>query len=405
MLAAIREGANLDEAASTTPLSGPDAARAQRLVRAVLRHRGRAASVLTPLLSRQPRPAVMDALCLAVTEMLALGEAPHGVVNSTVGALRNGPPKLRAAAGMANAVLRRAADAQAVWDAAPPTPLPDWLRTPVIAAWGEDAARTIEAAHEAGAPLDLTLKPGTDQHPEGTRLPAGSLRLTAPGQISALPGFAEGAWWVQDAAAALPAQLLDAQPGEAVADLCAAPGGKTMQLAAAGAEVTAVDISAHRMKRVAENLTRTGLSAQTVTADVLHWQPDQLFDAVLLDAPCSATGTIRRHPELPLLRDGTGIDGLITLQAQLIDHALTLLKPGGRLVYAVCSLLPDEGEGQLSAALARHPTLRVIPAPADRLGIPQTWLTAEGAIRTRPDFWPEFGGLDGFFIAALVKTD
>ena len=400
LLAAIREGMDLDTAERGLDLPPSERARARRLALTTLRHRARAEAVLAPLLHRRPRPAVMDALSLAVTEMLALDEAPHGVVNATVSALRHGSQKSAAAAGMANAVLRKAADSRAVWDSAAPARLPDWLRGPVAAAWGEAAATAIEAAHEATPPIDLTPRPGATL-PEGELLPTGSLRLIGPTHVSALPGYAEGAWWVQDAAAALPARLLDPQPGETVADLCAAPGGKTLQLAAAGAQVSAIDIAPARMRRLAENLARCGLGAQTVTADALAWRPDAPLDAVLLDAPCSATGTIRRHPELPLLRDGSGLAELTALQAQLIDHALTLLRPGGRLVYAVCSLLPAEGEDQLAAALARHPGLTITPADPTQLGIPADWVTPQGAIRTRPDFWADRGGIDGFFIACL----
>ncbi|OWJ89813.1 RsmB/NOP family class I SAM-dependent RNA methyltransferase, partial [Paracoccus yeei] len=264
--------------------------------------------------------------------------------------------------------------------------------------WGEAAARAIEAAHESGAPLDLTPNGATP----GEALPTGSHRLAAGTQVSALPGYAEGHWWVQDAAAALAVRVLDPQPGEAVADLCAAPGGKTLQLAAAGARVTALDISESRLALVAQNLDRCGLTARLVAGDALDWRPDHPLDAILLDAPCSATGTIRRHPELPLIRDGAALPGLVALQARLIDHALSLLKPGGRLVYATCSLLPAEGEDQLAAALARHPGVAAEPASAP--GVDPAWRTAQGGLRLRPDLWPERGGMDGFFIARLRKS-
>ena len=192
----------------------------------------------------------------------------------------------------------------------PPQRLPMWLRQPLVRAWGREAVSAIEAVQAAAPPLDLTVRPGAAPLPEGEVLPTGSLRLTEAGQVSALPGYAEGAWWVQDAAAALPVRLLDPQPGERVLDLCAAPGGKTLQLAAAGAEVTALDISGPRLARLRENLARTGLTAEVVVADALHWQPDAPFDAVLLDAPCSATGTIRRHPDLPFVKDGSDLPGL-----------------------------------------------------------------------------------------------
>jgi 16S rRNA (cytosine967-C5)-methyltransferase len=358
--------------------------------------------VLMPFMARRPRPEILRILRLATVEMLALGEAPHGAVNAAVALSRSLGGKGQAAAGMVNAVLRKVAGAGEVWADQPPQEMPDWLRAPVIAAWGEETARAIEAAHEAGAPLDLTPKGAMPDDMPAEALPTGSYRLSSGAQVSALPGYAVGDWWVQDAAAAMAARVLDPQPGERIADLCAAPGGKTLQLAAAGAQVTAVDISEPRLARVAENLARCGLQATLVAGDALGWRPDQPLDAVLLDAPCSATGTIRRHPELPRIRDGAGLSELTALQAQLIDHALSILKPGGRLVYATCSLLPAEGEDQLAAALARHPGLTVEPPRAQ--GIDPAWITAQGALRLRPDLWPERGGMDGFFILCLRKS-
>jgi 16S rRNA (cytosine967-C5)-methyltransferase len=258
----------------------------------------------------------------------------------------------------------------------------------------------IEAVQAKAPPLDVTPRGAT--LPEGETLPTGSIRLAEPGQVTALPGYAAGDWWVQDAAAALAAPLLAVQPGEKVLDLCAAPGGKTLQMAAAGAHVTALDISAPRLERLRENLTRMRLQAKLVVADALHWQPEQLFDAVLLDAPCSATGTIRRHPELPFLKDGSEIAELVALQAALFDRAMMFLKPGGRLVFCTCSLLPDEGEAQLSAALARHPGLTVIWP--DLPGIDPAWITPEGGLRLRPDYWADKGGMDGFFMVALKRA-
>lgn len=403
LLSGLREGRSLDdqlESPAFAALAPAERARAQRLSAATLRHRSRADAVLAPLLQRQPRPVIADLLTLAVTEMLALGAAPHGVVSEAVALARRQGQKGAAAAGMVNAVLRRAAEAQAAWDAAPPPRLPNWLRGPVAAQWGEAAATAIEAAHEAGAPIDLTLKPGAPT-PEGEALPTGSVRLPAGAQVSALPGFAAGDWWVQDAAAALPARLLAPQPGEAIADLCAAPGGKTLQLAAAGARVTAIDISAPRLERLRQNLARCGLEAEVVTADALDWQPDTPPDAILIDAPCSATGTIRRHPELPLIRDGSGIAALTALQAALIDRAVALLPPGGRLLFATCSLLAAEGEDQVRAALTRHPGLSVEPPDAATLDVDPGWITPEGGLRLRPDLWPDRGGMDGFYMARL----
>jgi 16S rRNA (cytosine967-C5)-methyltransferase len=256
----------------------------------------------------------------------------------------------------------------------------------------------IEAVQAEAPPLDLTVRDGAEV-PEGVLLPTGSLRLVSGGQVSSMPGYEAGGWWVQDAAAALPARLLDAKAGERVLDLCAAPGGKTLQLAATGADVVALDISEPRLKRLRENLGRTGLTAEVVAADALQWEPEEKFDAILLDAPCSATGTIRRHPDLPFVKDGSEVEGLIALQAALIDRALGWLKPSGRLVFAVCSLLPEEGEGQLAAALARHSGLRA--EKVDLAGIEPHWWAEAGGLRLRPDLWADRGGMDGFFMARL----
>ncbi|MFC3168268.1 RsmB/NOP family class I SAM-dependent RNA methyltransferase [Paracoccus fontiphilus] len=401
LLAGVRDGLSLaDQAGALKALPPADQARAGRLAADVLRHQARADAVIRAYVSRKPSPPVADVLRLAVVEMLDGGGAPHGVVDAAVSLTRSLGKKGQAASGMVNAVLRKVAGHKG-WADLPPQPMPHWLREPVAAAYGEDAARAIEAAHGAGAPLDLTPKPGVSV--EGADvLPTGSLRIHGPAQVSALPGFATGDWWVQDAAAALPVRLLDPRPDERIADLCAAPGGKTLQLASAGAQVTAVDISPARLRRVAENLRRCKLSAELVAADALDWRPTAPLDAILLDAPCSATGTIRRHPDLPFLRDGSGIPALIDVQARLIDHALSLLPPGGRMVYAVCSLLPDEGEAQVAAALARHPGL-VVETP-DLPGTEPSWITPEGGLRTRPDCWPGRGGMDGFFMARLHKA-
>ena len=386
---------------------GPgDRARAQRLAMATLRHLERADRVLKPHLRKPPPPALRHILRLATVEMLEEGAAPHGAVNAAVTLARSGQ-RAQAMAGLVNAVLRNVADTPpAEWQALAPQRLPGWLRGRLDSAWGRAAVTGIEAAHAAGAPLDLTPKDGDAAALAGlmgaVALPTGSVRLATPGQVSALPGYDSGAWWVQDAAAALPAKILAPRLGERVLDLCAAPGGKTLQLAAAGAQVTAVDVSPARMARVAENLARTGLAADLVTADLLDWTPPAPADAILLDAPCSATGTIRRHPDLPFAKDAAAIKPLFALQAQMIDRALSMLAPGGRLVFCTCSLLPEEGEAQIEAALARHPA--IAPRAPEAPWIEPHWRTAHGALRLRPDFWAERGGMDGFYIACLVKT-
>ena len=400
LLSGVRDGASLsDQQARLDHLPPADRARAQRLAAETLRHVGRADALLDVHLSRKPRPDIADILRLATVEMRALGAAPHGAVNAAVDLARGLGPKGRAAAGMVNAVLRKAAD-DSRWDDLPPQKLPYWLRKPLVDAYGRDATRAIEAAHQAGAPLDLTLKPGAQPPGDADPLPNCSIRLPSGAQVSVLPGYAEGDWWVQDAAAATAARMLDARAGEVIADLCAAPGGKTMQLAAAGARVTAVDISDQRITRVTQNLERTGLTADVVVADVLDWLPAAPPDAILLDAPCSATGTIRRHPDLPFIRDGQGLAEVIDLQARMLDHALAILRPGGRLVYATCSLLPVEGEAQIDAALARHPGLTV--EYPDLPGLDADWWVPQG-LRLRPDYWPTLQGMDGFFITLLRK--
>ncbi len=377
-------------------LAPADRARALRLAETVLRHVEGADRLLDKHLRKTPPLTVRNTLRLAVVER-AEGAPAHGTVNAAVEITRQGGKRTAHLAGLVNAVLRALPETITL----PPQKLPRWLRQPLVHGWGRDVVAMIEAVQGQEPPLDLTLRSGFPA-PDGELLPTGSLRLRAPGQISTLPGYTEGGWWVQDAAAALPAKLLQPQPGERILDLCAAPGGKTLQLAAAGVEVTALDISGPRMARLEANLARTGLAATLVIADALHWQPDAPFDAILLDAPCSATGTIRRHPDLPFVKDGTELPVLTDLQSTLLDRALTWLKPGGRLVFSTCSILAEEGEAQLAAALERDPTLAV--ERFDLPGIDPAWWTAEGGLRLRPDFWADKGGIDGFFIARLCKA-
>lgn len=382
-------------------LSPPDRARAQRLTVQTLRGLERADRLLARHLSKPPALTVRNALRLGTVE-LAGGGASHGVVNAMVEIVgrhrRHGRLK-----GLVNAVLRKiAAEAPEKWDNLRVPRLPGWLRAPLTDAWGRAAVSGMEAAHFAGAPLDITPKPGVQIAIDGAEaLPTGSFRLTGSPQVTTLPGYAEGDWWVQDAAAALPARILAAQPGEKVLDMCAAPGGKTLQLAAQGAKVTALDLSEARLERVRENLARAHLTAEVLAGDALTHRGD--YDAILLDAPCSATGTIRRHPDLPRARDGAEIAGLIDLQTRMLAHALSLLRPGGRLMFCTCSLLPDEGEVQIDTALAAHPALVVDRAALDIPGIDPAWVTEEGGLRLRPDFWSERGGMDGFYMALLRK--
>ncbi len=387
-----------DSGAVLEALDPADRAAAGRLAAEVLRSLERADKLLKPHLRKPPGVRVMNVLRLGAVE-LAQGGAAHGVVNDCV-AIVAGHKRTAGFKGLVNAVLRKLAeDAPARWADLRVPRLPKWLRGPLVEAWGPQAMAAMEKAHFAGAPLDLTAKENAGavaQMVGGTLLPTGSVRLEA-GQVSALRGFESGAWWVQDAAAALPVRLLGDVAGLRVLDACAAPGGKTLQLAAAGAEVTALDLSAARLARLRDNLGRTGLQAEIVAGDLLAHQGR--YDAILLDAPCSATGTIRRHPDLPHLHQGERIGALIALQAEMIDHCLGLLNPGGRLVYATCSLLPDEGECQIEEALQRHPGLQVLPLEAS--WIEQGWRAPEGGLRLRPDFWAEIGAMDGFYMAVL----
>lgn len=381
-------------------LAPEDRARAQRLTLDTLRGLERADRLLGNHLKRIPDLTVYNALRLGTVE-LCKGEAAHGVVNAMVEIVGRSRQHGRLK-GLVNAVLRKVAvEGPDAWAKMRVPRTPDWLRQPLVDAWGSDALTRIEAAHFAGAPLDLTVKPRA-RGPAGDHLPTGSVRIRDAGQVSALPGYDAGDWWVQDAAAAIPVRVLAPGAGESVLDLCAAPGGKTLQLAAAGADVTALDISETRLERVRENLARTGLSARIIAADALDHQGQ--YDAVLLDAPCSATGTIRRHPDLPFAKDGSEFGALIDLQTRMLAHAWTLVKPGGRLVYCTCSLLPDEGEVQIEDALQQHPDMQVDHAAVAVPGMDRNWITQEGGLRLRPDFWQELGGMDGFYIACLNKS-
>ncbi|UWQ91210.1 methyltransferase domain-containing protein [Rhodobacteraceae bacterium M382] len=401
----LGEGRLLSECLSAgmlDKLPPEDRARAQRLALETLRGMERADRLLDKHLRKNPPLMVRNALRLGTVE-LAHGAASHGVVNAMVEIIgkhrRHGQLK-----GLVNAVLRKMAEEVPVeWNRLRVPRLPKWLRAPLVQAWGAPAVAGMELAQFTGAPLDISGKPGVDLAALGGQMLAtGSVRLDNAGQVSGLPGYDAGDWWVQDAAAAIPARVLNAQPGEAVIDLCAAPGGKTLQVAAAGADVTACDLSEGRMARVRENLERTGLSATLIVGDALE-QAGQ-YDAVLLDAPCSATGTMRRHPDLPHAKDGSEFGALIELQAQMLAHAWGLVKPGGRLVYCTCSLLPDEGECQVEEALDMFEDMSVNREALLLPGVDPAWVTEEGGLRLRPDFWADLGGMDGFYIACLQKA-
>ena len=406
--AVLDRGAMPDEAG----LAGTPAERAEArgLADLTLRRLGQTDALLGRFVQRMPRPPVAHVLRLMAAELVFAGTAPHAAVDLAVRLAQRG--RGAGFAGMVNAVGHRLAEEGAEIAAAQDAArlnAPGWLWGRLSSDWGGAATRAIATAHLAGAPVDLTPRDPAGAETlaaalGATLLPTGTLRLTHRPQISALPGFAEGAWWAQDAAAALPARLVPAPAGKRVLDLCAAPGGKTLQLAAAGAKVTALDLSEARMGRLAENLARTGLTAECITADALDWTPQRPFDAVLLDAPCSATGTIRRHPDMPWRRGGPDVKGLAELQSRLFDRAAEWVAPGGTLVFCTCSLLKAEGEDQARGLAVRHPDFAPLPLTPGEAGIPPRFLTPGGELRTRPDFWPEHGGLDGFFAARLRRA-
>ncbi|MFS4438279.1 RsmB/NOP family class I SAM-dependent RNA methyltransferase [Paracoccaceae bacterium GXU_MW_L88] len=374
-------------------LPPPEKARARSLALTVLRHLGRIDGLLQSYLKDAPPPAPLMALRIAVAEMLVEEVAPHAAVDQAVALTRDlGAPGM---SGLVNAVARKISrEGPAKWAKLPPSHLPAVLAGPIKKAWGKPALKGIEAAHERGAPLDITVKSDAEGWAErlgGTLTPTGSVRLSRA-QVTALPGYDDGDWWVQDAGAALPAQMVPDLKGARVLDLCAAPGGKTMQMVAMGAEVTAVDSVHPRLRRMQANLDRTGLDAEMILADATEWTPGGAFDLILLDAPCSATGTIRRHPELPFLKDLEDIRPLLELQKTLLTRAAGWLKPGGDLIYCVCSLLPAEGEKQVAAS----------DLTARETALCPDWQIAPGQIRARPDYWPEIGGIDGFFMARLT---
>lgn len=348
-----------------------------------------------------------QALRLGVCQLLFLGVAPHAAISTTVDLVKKTPQA--GFANLINAVLRRldreGADLVAVQDAGLLN-TPEWLWRSWCEAYGEGVARTIAEAHLTEAPVDFTVLADPDAWAarlEAEVLPTGSLRRPPGGSIAALPGFTEGGWWIQDAAAALPARLLGDVAGRTVADLCAAPGGKTMQLAAAGARVIAIDRSAKRLERVSANLARLGLEARTVVADAAQWRPDSPVDAVLLDAPCSATGTLRRHPDVARHKNQAEVLKLAEVQARLLEATASILRPGGMLVYCVCSLQPEEGARQIERLLEGGAPFRRVPLCPDDVGGRAELISAEGDLRTLPCHLVERGGMDAFFAARLQR--
>lgn len=394
-------------------LADRDRALMRRLTATVLRRLGTLRHILGGFLEKGfpgDAPRVETILLLGAAQILWLDVPDHAAVDLSV-RLAQADRRAGRYAGLVNAVLRRVAQNRANFaleDSSRDTPA--WLLERWRKHYGADVAQQIAQANGHEPALDLTVKQDAESWAERLRgrvLPTGTVRTIAQGAITLLPGFAEGAWWVQDAAAALPSKLLGDIRGLKVADLCAAPGGKTAQLSAAGAQVTAVERSPARVGRLRENLARLSLEAETVAADVVEWQAGP-FDAVLLDAPCSATGTIRRHPDVPWLKAEADITALTGMQEKLLDRAVALTKPGGVLVYCVCSLEPEEGEQQIEKLLARNPAVRRRPITAAEVGDQTAFVSPQGDLRTLPQMLPDpdprWGGLDGFFAARLTRT-
>jgi 16S rRNA (cytosine967-C5)-methyltransferase len=404
----------VDAALSRGEMEPRDRAFARLLATTTIRRLGQIDNALARLIeAKLPlRPeAMMNLMRLGAAQLMFLETPPHAAVATAVDlaqAIGLGRGK-----GMANAVLRRLSrESEAILGDQDTVRLniPDWLRRRWIHAYGEETVAAMAAQHLAEPPLDLTLKPGEDASAwaetlEATVLPTGTLRRAVGGRIENLPGFAEGKWWVQDAAAALPVRLLGDVQGKVIFDLCAAPGGKTAQLAAGGATVTAVDRSASRMEIVRQNLERLNLTATAIVADALAWKPAEglLADGVLLDAPCAATGTTRRHPDIPLTKTPQDLAQLSRLQGELLERATRLVRPGGTVVYCTCSLEPEEGEQQIDRLLSHHPEMARRPIDGQEIGGLNQAITKDGDVRTLPCHWGERGGMDGFFAARLVR--
>lgn len=398
----------------TAGLDPRDKALVRSIATVAVRRLGAIRRILNQLLDKgMPRNAgQFEWIALGgLAQILFMDTPDHAAVDLAVRAAK-ADVKTAGFAGLLNAVLRSAirerekllAELDPLVDETP-----GWLAQRWRRAWGDERAQAIAAAHLREPTLDVTVRDdaaGWAEKLGGAVLPTGSVRIAAHTPVPDMPGYDDGEWWVQDAAAALPARLLPFEPGARVLDLCAAPGGKTAELAAAGAQVTALDRSAERLKQLSANLGRLGLHADIVVADAATWSAEP-FDAVLVDPPCSATGTIRRHPDVQWTKKPGDIDQLAALQAKILARAATLVKPGGHLVYCVCSIEPEEGEAQIAAMLRKNPDFRRAPFEAGECGLPPELLTAEGDLRTLPCHWPNedarMAGLDGFFAARLKR--
>src|SRR5471032_1873655 len=413
LIACLGQGQPMDDVLSRhtgfAALDPRDRAFVRMLLATTVRRLGEIDEVVDSFIEKElngPNQLAHYVLLLGAAQLLFLGTPPHAAVDTSVRLVEGANlPHLK---GLTNAVLRKIAREGAVLlgDRDPARlNTPKWLWESWTESYGEEKTRAIAAAHLIEAPLDFSTRGDRDfwaGQLEAEVLPTGTLRRAAGGNITELPGFAEGAWWIQDAAAALPVRLLGGIEGKRVADLCAAPGGKTLQLCAAGAEVTAVDISVRHMTRVTDNLARAGFKAQIVTADANKWTPAEKFDAILLDAPCSGTGTLRRHPDIAWLKDEEDVARLTLTQDRLLLRAVELLKPGGTLVYVTCSLQEDEGAARIDSLLARDTRLKRVPVRAEEMPELAEAITPAGDVRTLPSMWAKRGGIDGFYMARMT---
>ena len=392
-------------------LSTRDAGFARALVSESLRHMGALDAVLRTFLAKPLAPhkagAASEILLLGACELLILKVAPHAAVDAA-NELAAKDRKAVHFKPLVNAVLRRIAkDGEAVRSGLDRERLstPDWLWTRWTAQYDAGTTRQIARAHQHAAPVDIVLKSPDAVFPDSTALFGAVRRLRDPGRVEDLPGFAEGDWWVQDAAATLPVALLGDVAGKSVIDLCAAPGGKTMQLAAAGAAVIAVEMDATRAERIAENLARTKLRAEIVQSDARDF--DRKAPLVLIDAPCTATGTIRRHPDLPWIKGAADVTVSAAAAYEILESGAAMVEAGGTLVFAVCSLEREEGEEQIAAFLANHTEFARAPIAADELFGHPEWITPDGDLRTLPFHLAchlgDKGGMDGFYAARLKR--
>jgi len=405
--ASLARRTGLDEALnrpSFGALPPRDRGFAMALSMATLRRLGAIDRVLDAKLSKAPPEAVRNILRIGVTQAFVLDTPAFAAVTTSVD-LAASHSSTRAFKGLVNAVLRGLVREPPMLDD-PEALAPPWLYARWSAAFGPEAARDMAAliADEPATDLSVKSSDGVEAlaaELEAEMLPGGTLRTARKGDVAAWPAYQAGSWWVQDASAAIPARLLDVQPGETALDMCAAPGGKTLQLAAAGAQVTAIDRSAARLTRLNENLLRRGLAAETAAAEAGAWADPREFDAVLLDAPCSATGTFRRHPDVLWAARPGDVAALAGVQARLLDSAARRTRVGGRMVYCVCSLEPEEGEAQVAGFLARHPGFAIAPAEAGEGGAPQASRLADGTLRLLPHQRP--GGQDGFYVARFTR--